>query len=197
MCGRYYIAAEDADQQIADLIDVINRREKERSGKQVRTGDVFPTDDALVIANSRRLTPGPFLMKWGFSTEKGGLIINARSESAAEKPMFRELLPHRRLIIPASGYYEWEKNGKEKTKYALTLQEKVMYMTGLYRPDASGERMEFVILTRDAAPGISFIHSRMPVIFSKEDAYRWLKPDADPVQMLERAIDDIQFKRAV
>ncbi len=191
VCGRYYIAAEDTPQQIAELIDIINRRENR--SECVKTGEIFPGDQALVVANNKKLMSSPFVMKWGFDTGKGGLLINCRSETAFEKPMFRELIAQRRLLVPASGYFEWQKMGKEKAKYALSPEEGCMYMSGIYRQGKYG--MEFVILTRDAAPGIRFIHSRMPLILSESDAYEWLKPDGNPLDVMKRAVENVNYIR--
>ena len=192
MCGRYYIASEDSDEQLRQMIDELNRRENGEKAN-FKTGEVFPGDNALVMCMNKKLVSRPFVMKWGFDTGKGGLLINCRSETAFEKPMFRELIAQRRLLVPASGYFEWQKMGKEKAKYALSPEEGCMYMSGIYRQGKYG--MEFVILTRDAAPGIRFIHSRMPLILSESDAYEWLKPDGNPLDVMKRAVENVNYIR--
>lgn len=193
MCGRYYIASDDADEQIRALIAEINRREAQKpDGKTVKTGEIFPSDDALVVANSRAGNPKPFLMRWGFETGGKGLLINARSETAAVKPMFAPLARERRLVAPATGYFEWEKRGSARVKYRLSLHQSAAYMAGLYRLTDKGG--EFVILTRDADPKIQFIHERMPVLFDWDAALKWLSPACDFRAMIACASGNVDFQ---
>ena len=114
MCGRYYI--DEHDPLLRSFVDVA------RLKGEVKTGEVFPSDCAAVIANNRRLTPSVFPMRWGFERPNGGLIINARSETASQKPLFRESARLRRCLIPASWYYEWERHDGSKVKYRAALR---------------------------------------------------------------------------
>ena len=195
MCGRYYIASEDSNEEIRKLIDELNRRETEEKAA-FKTGEVFPGDRALVVCNNKKLASRPYVMKWGFAAPDGKLLINARSETAGEKPMFRELIGYRRSLIPASGYFEWEKEGKSRTKYALSTQQNCLFLAGLYRPKADGSGHEFVILTKDAAPEIRFIHSRMPVAFSAREMHAWLNPENDFDRMIRDSIRTIHYQKA-
>lgn len=197
MCGRYYIASEDQNEEIRQLIEELNRKELENNkAPSFRTGEVFPGDQALVVANNRRLETRPFVMKWGFSGRDKSLLINARSETAHEKAMFKELISMRRVLIPASYYFEWEKQGKTKTKYAITTDAGCIFMAGLYRPNIDRSGHEFVILTRDAAPDIRFIHERMPVALSREAARAWLSRDADYDRIIKDAMTRVTFRKA-
>lgn len=195
MCGRYYIASEDTHEELKKLIDELSRRENEEKNA-FKTGEVFPGDNALVVCNNKKLVSRPFVMKWGFSQKDGKLLINARSETAQEKQMFRELVRCRRALIPASGYFEWEKNGKTKTKYALSTEENMLFLAGLHRPNADTKNHEFVILTKDAAPGIQFIHNRMPVAFSVKEAPAWLNPENEFERIVRDSIPIFNYKRA-
>ena len=195
MCGRYYIASEDSHEELARLIDELNRRETAQKA-DFKIGEVFPGDNALVVSNSRKLVSRPFVMKWGFHQKDGRLLINARSETAPEKPMFSELIGCRRALIPASGYFEWAKNGKTKTKYALSTEENMLFLAGLYRPKANSKNHEFVILTADAAPEIQFIHSRMPVAFSVKQAEAWLNPENSFDRLIRDSIRTFDYKKA-
>src|SRR5699024_9666729 len=100
MCGRYYVEPESS----SELLELI--AEAKRKSDEVKTGEVFPSDTAAVIANNRQLKPTVFPMRWGFERRGGGLVINARSETAAEKQLFRESAQLRRCLIPASCYFE-------------------------------------------------------------------------------------------
>lgn len=99
-------------------------------------------------------------MRWGFPKFDGkGEIINARSETAAEKNTFRRPMMEGRCLVPASWYYEWEKQGSKKIKYSLAAPDNSpVWMAGLSKIDSKTGESLFVILTRPAWSGISFIH---------------------------------------
>ena len=106
MCGRYYIAEEDSAAELQEIIEQLNRR-----GTEVKTGEIYPTDTVPVLANNKSMVITPFAMKWGYTLPDGKQIINARSETAADKPLFRDGMQQRRCLIPATNYFEWEKRG--------------------------------------------------------------------------------------
>ena len=168
MCGRYYIP------DGIDIIDVIIEaiREKHKDSNvlgQMKLGEVFPTDIAPVIT-----AVSPQLMQWGFSGVSGkGIVINARLESADTKPMFRKAFHSQRCLVPAGWYFEWRKDGAKKEKYAIRGKEP-LFMAGLYQTEEGSELPRFVILTRPAAPELSLIHDRMPVIIPKAKQTEWL-----------------------
>ena len=113
MCGRFYIPDEDSNEELQRIINHLNRVKS----TSVKTGEVCPTDVAAVIANSKAMNPTPFAMKWGYTMDNRAPIINARSESAAEKPLFRDGMQQRRCLIPAAHYFEWERMGKPKKTF--------------------------------------------------------------------------------
>ena len=125
MCGRYYVEPESSG-ELEKLI-----AEAKRKSDEVKTGEVFPTDTAAVIANNRQLKPAVFPMRWGFERKGGGLVINARSETAAEKQLFRESAQLRRCLIPASCYFEWERRADGKVKYTIRPKGKAVSYTHL------------------------------------------------------------------
>jgi putative SOS response-associated peptidase YedK len=132
-------------------------------------------------------------MKWGFSTSDGKLIINARSETAEEKPMFKSAMANRRCLIPASGYFEWKKDGKHKTKYAFHRSDGMLYLAGCYREEKDSPLPTFVILTRNAVGDIIDIHDRMPVIVPKDKIDDWFGGK----DILGYAVTDVEFDEAV
>lgn len=188
MCGRYYIPEEDSAAELQQIIDQLDRK-----GHRVKTGVIFPSDTVPVIANTKNLQPSPFAMPWGFTLPDGKLIINARSESAAEKPMFRDGMLQRRCLIPASHYFEWEKRGRDKIKYAIKPSGSGMfYMAGLYRVE--GNKARFAILTRSPAESITFIHDRMPVMLPEAAMRDWLNPKYEANDVLQAAMTDVHFE---
>ncbi|MGJ4851414.1 SOS response-associated peptidase [Bacillota bacterium Meth-B3] len=189
MCGRYYIESDDVAEELRQIIEAVNRKATE--DMRVKTaGEVFPTDVVPVLAESKAVP-----MKWGYSMAQGQKpVINARSETAGEKPMFRRSMVEARCLIPASGYYEWEPQDGRKQKRALYAQAPVIYMAGLYRQEKDLALPCFVILTRAAAPGIRHIHERMPVILTGEQRRAWLAGGADARGIIERAFEGIESR---
>ena len=170
MCGRFYVADDDA---LGEMV----RRLSRKLNVELKTGEICPNDSAAVFVRE-----GSVKLKaltWGFRMDGGKLLINARSESAHAKPMFRELIRANRLIVPASHYFEWD---GARVRHSLGMPDGI-YMAGLFRP--GDER--FVILTREASDTLRPIHSRMPVIFKKEAALHWLDPNMDAMGILERS----------
>ena len=191
MCGRYYIDDGIDSDELQEIIDAVNRRS---TADQVKTsGEIFPTDTVPIIANSRAMAPSAFAMSWGYSLPDGKRIINARSESAEEKPMFRDSMAQRRCAVPATNYFEWERAGKQKTKYSIrSAGNGLMYMAGIYRVENG--RPVFTILTRDPAESISFIHNRMPVLLPSDMGPDWINSKYSAGDLLRNAILDVQSR---
>ena len=127
--------------------------------------------------------------------------INARSEDAPAKPMWREAWRTRRCLVPATHYYEWMKTQEGKLPQALTDTANQGFMfAGLWasRLDAAGEpQASFAILTRAAAPALVHIHERMPVILAPQIWRLWIDrdlTDADAVSRLLRANTEIDVR---
>lgn len=182
MCGRYYVKIDEGEMQ--SIVSEIQNK------TQLSSGEIYPTNIVPAIGVNGR----PQAMKWGFPRYDGkGQVINARSETAGEKPMFRRLLQEGRCLIPASNYFEWETVGSKKKKYALRPEGAgLMYMAGLSRPDPVTGMPLFVILTREAAGGISFIHNRMPVILPRASLNGWLGGN-DARLILDKAEQNILY----
>ncbi len=194
MCGRFYIEKDDPTEELVKIIAEIERKLKDDpDGLHIKQGEIFPTDIVPAISNSKMHTVEPFAMKWGFSKFGGsGVIINARSETAMEKSMFRQPMMERRCLIPASNYFEWQTISSKKVKHAIRdPQSPLLYLAGCYRWEKDSKLPLFVILTRDAAPGIAHIHSRMPVILSREGREAWLSDTADITGILNSAMGEL------
>jgi putative SOS response-associated peptidase YedK len=99
MCGRYYIEIDEKELQ--DIVDAVEKNIKEYPEQTTikMSGEIFPTDIVPVQTGLNRYAA----MKWGFVGFDGKPLINARSETALEKPMFRQAMLERRCLIPASG----------------------------------------------------------------------------------------------
>ena len=171
MCGRYWIEPED-DAELLRILDQMNRVDPEL---EVRTGgEIFPGDGVPVLCLSRAGNVRSFAMAWGYRMPDGRRLINARSETAAQKPLFRDSMRSRRCLLPMSAYFEWERRGRERIKYRIAPEAQGLhFLAGLYRFE--GGFPVCTVLTAAAAPEIAFIHHRMPVILPGEQRESWLR----------------------
>lgn len=194
MCGRYYVAELNMTEEMLRIVDAVNRKYTPQSVKT--SGEIFPSDVVPVLANSRRQNVQPFAMRWGYSNPNGRPIINARSETASVKPLFRDGMRQRRCLIPASHYFEWEHRGSERIRYAIRPRNSgMLYLAGIYQLEKHNDAVmpAFAILTRAAAPGISFIHDRMPVILPSASITDWLDNSNDPAEVLQTAMLTMEY----
>lgn len=189
MCGRFYIPEDDSSEELQRIINHLNRKKP----LPVKTGEVRPTDVAAVIANNKSLQPTPFAMKWGYSLADRQPIINARSETADSKPLFRDGMQQRRCLIPASHYFEWQRLANKKIKNAIRpVNSKEMYMAGVYR--IQNGFPEFVILTREPGESIRHIHDRMPVILPRDALNDWMNIRYSATEVMRSAILNMEFE---
>ncbi len=159
MCTRFYIEKENAELQdiiLAAERSALTRKYVDKPAKPLLTsGEIRPTDVVSVIAPNQKGCRAVFPMKWGFSLPKSSSpVVNARVETASEKPLFKEHWARHRCIIPASWYYEWEHfpmpTGKTKVGRKYLIQPagaSITYLCGLYRFE--DELPVFTILTRE------------------------------------------------
>jgi putative SOS response-associated peptidase YedK len=145
------------------------------------------------VTRTREMVP----VQWGLVpswwtkplSEKKFTTINAQSETAHEKPVFRGAFRHKRCLVPISGYYEWSVSGKSKIPFAFKLRNRRWFcVAGLW--DAAlidgSELQTFTILTTKPNDFTAGIHDRMPVILSPENYAWWLDPaKGDPAPLFE------------
>jgi putative SOS response-associated peptidase YedK len=199
MCGRYTVFTEEEIIEMREIMAEINRRYIGTAEiAKMKAGEICPTDFApvLTLGSSGREAR---LMSWGFPRPQGaGVVFNARSETAAEKPMFRSALERRRCVVPSTGFFEWKHEGgkKKKDKYLLTLPgEKMLYMAGFYGSfrDKLGRPYDgFVILTAAANDSMAPLHDRMPVVLTSGQLQWWLE-DADAAREVFARQKDVEF----
>ena len=199
MCCRYWV---DESPELRSIVEEMNRSPllgRWPENASIRTyGEMRPTDVVPVIAPNRHGERAVFPMRWGFAGKT--LLLNARVETAASKPTFREAWEKHRCIVPAAWYFEWEHlilaNGKKRTgdKYRIRPENSpVTWLCGLYRIE---DRLPvFVVLTREPGEGIRFIHDRMPLILPGERVNDWIRPDAKPEDLLPEALTDMAYEK--
>ena len=168
MCGRYNFSTDSTDPK---MVAIVNAMERLYPG-QYKTGEIFPGDAApAMIAQQEKVVALPAVFGFpGF--QDGKLLINARAETAAEKKTFADSLKERRIILPATGFYEWGRDAS-KTKYLFTVSDlPVLYLCGLFR--IIDGQCCFVILTRQANESMAETHDRMPVIVGADGVRPYL-----------------------
>ena len=201
MCCRYWT---DESPELRPIVEEMNRsplmRKWQDKAKVKSYGEIFPTDVVPVIAPNRSGLRTVYPMKWGYSGKS--LLMNARSETAAEKPTFRDDWARHRCIVPASWYFEWEhypgSDGKKHTgdKYLIHPKDSaVTWLCGLYRIE-NGLPV-FVILTREPGETLRFLHDRMPLIMPDELVTEWIRPDRKAEELLPRALTDLDFEKVL
>ena len=184
MCGRY--ASSRGAHDLAAHFDVAETPAQELPPSY----NVAPTDPVYGVvqrASMRRLV----VLRWGLvpswatDTRGAARLINARRETVRDKPAFRAAFASRRCLLPADGYYEWQRDGTRKQPYFLSSRDGApLAMAGLFEVWAppEGERLwTCTVLTTQAADELGHIHDRTPLLVRPQDWARWLDPAvADP-----------------
>jgi len=152
--------------------------------KLTPNGNVSPGQVMPVITKNDNSNQLDF-MKWGlipawaknYKIDHG--MINARSESLASKPSFKDSFQNSRCLIPATGFYEWQKTAKTSTPYLFQLKDQSLFsFAGLF------SNSTYTIITTDPNPLVSKVHHRMPVILNQTDESIWLNPNSNPNLLL-------------
>jgi putative SOS response-associated peptidase YedK len=205
MCGRYAatmdpttlieqfgaadLTGEDAfaaDYNVAptkDVVTVVQRHPRDADGTVL---DEEPAERSLRVM---RWGLVPF---WAKNPAVGNKMINTRAETATEKPAFRKAIASRRCIVPADGWYEWRRSGKEKEAFFMTGPDSApLAMAGIWEswrdpendPDAA-PLITFSVLTTESVGSLVEIHHRMPLLLPHQNWATWLDPDGEDVSSL-------------
>jgi putative SOS response-associated peptidase YedK len=185
MCGRFTIT--HPNDALAAMFDAL-------PGNDLPLGpnyNVCPTNVVTVVTGDagRRLRA----MRWGFvpawykATHDGPLIINARSDTIATKPAFRDAVRARRCIVPASGFYEWETgaDGKKLPWYFTRRDGAPMALAGIWQ--RWGDMDTVAIVSTEAGPGMQGLHHREAVMLEAVDWPLWLGEAGHGAAVLMRA----------
>lgn len=180
MCGRYRLTKNG--------IEFEDHFDAEIGVPLPQRWNIAPTDKVGTIRQDRHEPKRMLgLMRWGLipywakDISVGARAINAMSETAAEKPAFREAMRRRRCLVPADGFYEWKKlSAKEKQPYSFGMADDSLFaFAGLWERWRNPENQmieSFTILTTRANALLADVHDRMPVILRPEDYDLWLDP---------------------
>lgn len=185
MCGRFVLISDiDALQLAFNLTDVPEM--------QPPRFNIAPSQPVATITNDAPHTLS--MLRWGLipswakDASIGTNLINARSETAAEKPAFRAAFKRRRCLIPADGFFEWQRRDRGKVPLFIHLRDRRPFaLAGLWEIWFSPEGDEVrtcTILTTTPNSFMEPIHNRMPVILPPEHYATWLSPDEQPASAL-------------
>ena len=195
MCGRYlFISPLEAVQRMFKFDQMSNL---------APNYNVAPTHEMPIVRRKQGdqgtelvIARWGLIPHWAKDMKIAYSTINARSETAANKPAFRDAFKKRRCLVVADGYYEfmWRRDGEEKTPYLIQPRNGgPMAFAGLWstwRPADGDEIMSYTIMTTEPNEFMAKIHNRMPVILSIDDHDRWFDLDTDPTDILKPCPSD-------
>lgn len=198
MCGRYSLARETVEAWVGT--ERVRRHGKARYNiaPSQRAPVVRSTSAGLTVDDLRwGLVPG-----WSSDERIGFTLINARGETLAEKPAFREAFRNRRCLVLADGFYEWQALGRSKQPWRFLRPDGApLLFAGLWEswhaPGQSVALDSFTVVTTAANDVVAPIHDRMPACLDAESAVLWLDPatPADTLRSLLRPGPDAEWRR--
>jgi putative SOS response-associated peptidase YedK len=178
MCGRYTL--------LADQLEILDAFGLEHDINDYHPSyNIAPGQNVLAIIHDGKEKRAGYL-RWGLvpswaKDEKIGYkMINARSETAHEKPSFKRLMSSKRCLIVADSFYEWKKTADGKQPKRIHLAERKLFaFAGLWDKWSQNDKNLFTctVLTREANPFMQDIHDRMPIILPKEKEDEWITPE--------------------
>lgn len=187
MCGRFALIS--STETLADTFQ-FNQSNLATMPPAVPRYNIAPTQPVAAVRldenNRREFTffHWGLIPSWSKDMKFGSRMINARSETVAEKPSFRAAFKRRRCIIPADGFYEWQKlDGGKQPMFIYGADKVPLAFAGLWEfwQSPTGDAIQScTILTTKPNELMAQIHDRMPVILEPEDFQMWLEPGADP-----------------
>lgn len=159
--------------------------------------NIAPAQNIPVVRNTERggelvLLKWGLIPSWARDASIGARLINARGETLADKPAFRNAYRHRHCLIPADAFYEWKAVDGRKQPYCIQLRDKALFaMAGLWEhwlaPD--GQAVEScTIITVDANARVAELHARMPLIVAPQDYQAWLSSETTPALALPTSV---------
>ncbi len=200
MCGRYRLSRRK--QLIAEYFDTVDEIDWEPRY------NIAPTQNVGIVRQDREYPIRKFsLVRWGLipywakDPSISAKMINARSETVLEKPVFREAFQNRRCLVPADGFYEWKRTGRSKQPIHIGMKDDSLFaFAGIWDrwKDASGNLFETCsILTTTPNSLLAEVHDRMPVILKPENYELWLDPefkDLDTLSAMLKPFDPALMK---
>lgn len=196
MCARFMLKCKLL--QLAEEFGLVGLRAEDIVARY----NIAPTQPVSVVrlrAEGRKRSLDSLrwglIPKWAKDASIGNRMINARAETAAEKPSFRSAFRRQRCLVPATGFYEWREEpsggGAKPRKQPFLIQrqdERIFALAGLWESWEGAENApveSFTILTMAANEFMKPYHDRMPVLIGRDDYDVWLDPGIDDIKRLE------------
>jgi len=186
MCGRYATTRSEAD--LSDLFEAIDVTEGLGPSWNVAPTDPVPvvrvsqSHDARVLDTARWGLVPP----WSTDTRGAARMINARAETVATSPAFAPSFARRRCLVPADGWFEWIRDGKQKQAFYMTPADgSALAFAGIWSPWGPESLLTCSVLTTAAVGGLARVHDRMPLILPAERWPDWLAGGGDPAELLQ------------
>ena len=174
MCGRYALYTTD---------DIEDRYQVQVSDALRASYNVAPSQTMPVItSDGLRMMRWGLIPPWAKDPKIGYRLINARSETVFDKPMWKKPVMQRRCLIPANGFYEWQQRDDGKDPYFVHVKdERLFSFAGIWETwHHAGKVWEtYSILTTAPNKDMEAVHDRMPVILHKDDEAQWLAADTE------------------
>lgn len=183
MCGRFTLRSQP--DELVEFFGLPELSTVEREALITPRANICPTELVAAVRQTdegRRLAffRWGLIPSWAEDAKISASLINARSETAATKPAFRTAFKRRRCLVPADGFYEWEKVGKQRIPFHIApLAGGLMAIAGLWEVwhDPEERRVEScTLLTTTAVEPITRLHDRMPVFLAPDAFDLWLDP---------------------
>ncbi len=198
MCGRYMLATPHER--------LIARFRLQRAAELMPRYNIAPSESVAAIRENVNQERELALLRWGLvpsttkDTKNGYRMINARAKTLSQRPAFRAAFVHRRCLIPADGFYEWQQTNDSKQPYFIRARdENPLAFAGLWERWQRGQQVieSCTIITTSANESLVPIHHRMPVILPEDTYDLWLDPSAQDPGTLQALLLPYDAKKLV
>ncbi|GIM92569.1 SOS response-associated peptidase [Paractinoplanes toevensis] len=191
MCGRYATTRSEAD--LSDLFDATDVTEGLGPSWNVAPTDPVPLVRISASHDGKRVLDTArwgLVPPWATDLRGGAKMINARSETVATSPAFAPSFARRRCLVPADGWFEWIRSGKERQAFYMTPADgSALAFAGIWAPWGPEKLLTCSVLTTAARGGLARVHDRMPLILPPDRWADWLAGGGDADGLLQPMTD--------
>jgi putative SOS response-associated peptidase YedK len=186
MCGRFFL-----DTNVKDIMEHYNEAPPDIFSARYNIAPTTP----VMACTSKKLTffRWGLIPSWAKDITMGNRMFNARAETIAEKPSFRQAYRRRRCLVAANGYYEWRLEDGRKQPYCCHIDHQLFSMAGIWElwQDSGGNEIQScAIITTEAKDRVKEIHHRMPVHIAVKDYATWLDCSMEGTDEANRLIEN-------
>lgn len=186
MCGRFFL-----DSDVRDIAEHYNAPPPDIFSPRY---NIAPTTPVMAYSDNRlTFFRWGLIPSWAKDISLGNRMFNARGETVAEKPSFRQAYRRRRCLIPADGFYEWRAENGRRQPYCCHIDHRLFSLAGIWEhwQDAEGNEIQScAIITTEAKDEMSRIHHRMPVHIAVVDYDAWLDCASEKTGIADALIND-------